>query len=266
MAIDSESSGEEHSWSRADRGAGAYRGLMTTDSAAPEWHMVTRRVTTDINTGELLDVINVTDPLWFDATHMMRPLPGFGKRRRDIKTVFTYESEGDSSPSSDSDGSDEVDDALQQRLTEVGTHILPEDDEVDVVAVPQMDSWPEDLRNKFFSSLISAPIVEMMHSVTRNTVAVLTLIPVSTLLELGSMLGVIDKSSISSVDGIEAGCGMEYFSLQYWASHAWAQGVKAKDCTLLFLYSCIMRDGSNAGRGSIGSNANQARLWHLTLT
>ena len=34
------------------------------------------------------------------------------------KTVFTYESEGDSSPSSDSDGSDEIDDAPQQRLTE----------------------------------------------------------------------------------------------------------------------------------------------------
>ena len=60
---DSDNSGEGHSWSRTDRGAGAYKGLITTDCAAPEWHMVTRRVTTDITTGELLDDISVTDPL-----------------------------------------------------------------------------------------------------------------------------------------------------------------------------------------------------------
>ena len=42
----SESDSAEHHWSRTNHGAGAYKGLITTGFAVPEWHMVTRRVTT----------------------------------------------------------------------------------------------------------------------------------------------------------------------------------------------------------------------------
>ena len=131
---DSESDNAEHHWTRTDRGAGTYKGLITTDCAAPEWHMVTRRVTTDITTGKLLDGMSVADPLWFDASHMPRPLLVCNAKRHDIMTVLTLPTcmnlrMHGSSSNSGSDSSSEMDEAVRQGLSKAVTTDQSESDE-----------------------------------------------------------------------------------------------------------------------------------------
>jgi hypothetical protein len=83
FSLDGPVSGQDLVWHREDWGARAFR---TTTRGGPEWSPVTRRVATDLNTGEVIEDLPV-DATQHQSLHS--PLP-FGPRG--IRTTLYYRS------------------------------------------------------------------------------------------------------------------------------------------------------------------------------
>ena len=74
-------------WERVDPAASTFQGI---DATGPSWHTVTRRVTKDARTGDVID--DDYKPQKQTEKYLYRELP---KAPRDIRTIFYYEASPD---------------------------------------------------------------------------------------------------------------------------------------------------------------------------
>ena len=73
-------------WARHDKGA---RNFQITKAGGPAWPKVTKRMTVDTKTNELLEEVDITEQNRHETERWQRPLPG-REEKRDLKTTFWY--------------------------------------------------------------------------------------------------------------------------------------------------------------------------------